>query len=134
MKEELDDYNWKEVFSAAGVETGSNGIDLTRAIPTDTVTSLEPFGCDDVAEILHKEEGDNDGPDWIIVVKLKDGRFAYLEGGCDCTGWDCQSSCSAQVAATYEEIVRFGCSESARTRFNIEIDGEGVRHPAKETA
>lgn len=33
-----------------------------------------------------------DEPSFAWILKLKDGRFASVEGGCDYTGWDCQSS------------------------------------------
>jgi len=54
----------------------------------------QPFNFTDVDKVLAVIEGENDVKDWHWVVKLKDKREAYLRGGCDYTGWDCQSGAS----------------------------------------
>lgn len=38
--------------------------------------------------------GENDGADWYWVLKMKDGTYGLAVGGCDYSGWDCQSSLS----------------------------------------
>jgi hypothetical protein len=38
--------------------------------------------------ILAVWEGENDGDDWRWVVRRTDGKFVYVQGGCDYTGWD----------------------------------------------
>lgn len=55
----------------------------------DVIGSIsgDNFSKDDVEEVLHHVNGENDGPDWAAVFKLKDGRYASIEGGCDFTGW-----------------------------------------------
>ena len=50
------------------------------------------FTIEDVKKVLAIIEGENDGPDWHWILLLNDDRFIYLRGGCDYTGWDCQSS------------------------------------------
>ena len=40
-----------------------------------------------VAEVC----GENDDYGWHWILQMKDGMFRYAEGGCDYTGWDCQS-------------------------------------------
>ena len=40
-----------------------------------------------VAEVC----GANDEDSWYWILQLKDGSFAWAEGSCDYTGWDCQS-------------------------------------------
>lgn len=51
----------------------------------------QSFTAEDIAHVLAVWEGENDGDDWRWVIALNDGRFAFLQGGCDYTGWDCQS-------------------------------------------
>lgn len=41
-----------------------------------------------VAEVC----GENDGFSWYWILQMRDGTFANAQGGCDYTGWDCQSS------------------------------------------
>jgi hypothetical protein len=50
------------------------------------------FALDDVAEVLGSVDGGNDslspwGGGWVAVLRLNDGRYAYLTAGCDYTGW-----------------------------------------------
>jgi hypothetical protein len=35
--------------------------------------------------------GENDEAYWHWILKMKDGKYGYAVGGCDYTGWDCQS-------------------------------------------
>jgi len=50
--------------------------------------NAQPFNLLDVERALAVIEGEHDGPDWHWIVVLRDGRFVYLTGGCDYTGWD----------------------------------------------
>jgi len=61
---------------------------------------ISKFGVEDVCDVLAVIEGENDGENWHWLLLLNDGTFAYLTGGCDYTGWDCQSWASAEVGAT----------------------------------
>lgn len=36
----------------------------------------------------------NDGPTFVWLVWINDGRTFYVQGWCDFTGWDCQSGSS----------------------------------------
>ena len=62
----------------------------------------QPFTIDDIAKVLAVHEGANDGDDWRWVLSLNDGRFVFLQGWCDYTGWDCQSDASSAFADTPE--------------------------------
>ena len=76
MLPELDICDWEEVFKYATPDSVvGESVDTT------------PFSRDDVVQILHSEEGENDGPDWIVAGILQDGRYFVLRAGCDYTGW-----------------------------------------------
>jgi hypothetical protein len=67
-----------------------------RGIDYDLYTCLEynpqkGFNVEDIKKVLAVWEGENDGDDWRWVLELNDGRYVFLQGGCDYTGWDCQS-------------------------------------------
>jgi hypothetical protein len=47
-------------------------------------------------------EGENDEKDWHWLVLLENGKVAYIRGGCDYTGWDCQSF--VDVEGEYQSI------------------------------
>lgn len=70
---------------------------------------LDNFNKDDILNVLAVWEGQNDGDSWRWIVELNNGKFAYLIGWCDYTGWDCQSGLddlladSAEQAANFEE-------------------------------
>lgn len=119
MIEQLNNYDWAEVF---GEGTGGNctPINPQPALPSYN-GSLATFSREDVAEIFQQEGGENDGDEWIIYGRLKDGRYFSARGGCDYTGWDCRASNSGCVAETRDDIIRFGLTDEDRRRFKIEL-------------
>ena len=77
ITDRFDDYDWKEVFKYGDRPTLVNGASC----------STDGFDLDSVEAFLWADEGENDGANWIAVVRLKDGRFASIRAGCDYTGW-----------------------------------------------
>lgn len=102
-----EDYDWKEAFV------------FTSNIRTATGCDKASFDIDDVQDVIAADCGENDGDSWMMVGKLKDGRFFFLDAWCDYTGWDCQSGGDAQVANTLENLKRYGMTEEARGRLNL---------------
>lgn len=119
MLKELDTRDWKEAFAYIGETSPYDNYPTTHppvAVLTNNAVSTEPVTREDVVEIIAVEEGQNDGPHWIGVFRLRDGRYASLDAGCDYTGWDCQANGDGFVAATLNEIINFGLTDSARQR------------------
>lgn len=76
-----------------------------------------PFSLDDVAEVLASEHHSDEGyaqVNIVAVFRLKDGRYATLEGGCDTTGWDCRSDARGDVRDTLGEAVLMGLTPEQR--------------------
>ncbi len=79
-----------------------------RGIDYDLVAALEynpdaGITVDQIDKVLAVVEGERDESDWRWILKLKKGapaKFAFLQGGCDYTGWDCQSWAKAEFAST----------------------------------
>jgi hypothetical protein len=87
MPHVLVGYDWDQAFGYAG-QIGTYGTGSPApALPGDAV-SVEPFGRKDVVRVVALSEGENDGPNWLCVGELRDGRFFALDAGCDYTGWD----------------------------------------------
>jgi len=68
---------------------------------------------EDKANLFHlwaQIPGEADGPDWYWVVEMrseyKGKKFALVVGGCDYTGWDCQSSAKIFFFDTIEEAAQ----------------------------
>ncbi|RJQ33869.1 hypothetical protein C4568_03650 [Candidatus Parcubacteria bacterium] len=59
----------------------------------------------DIDNVLAAVYGENDGADWHYIVLMKDGEHAYISGGCDYTGWDCQASASLVKKGSLDEVV-----------------------------
>lgn len=76
---------------------------------------------EDVVEILAMNEGENDGANWLMVVKLNDGRYSFLSAGCDYTGWDCQAGGSSCEKDTLDELIRFGMGQEDRDRLGYTL-------------
>ena len=70
-----------------------------------------------MAEVLVADEGENDERDWIAIVRLNDGRFAFVSAGCDYTGWGCQESGQVWVSDSLANLWQFGVTQDARARF-----------------
>ena len=121
MLKELDEYGWREAFGFAGEQdTFADQVVIEPCNPTGRY-DLSPFTREDVTSICKMDEGDNDGPDWIIYGQLKDGRWFFLSAGCDYTGWDCRGWGNAEIGASQEEIERFSLSDEERKRFGITL-------------
>ena len=58
------------------------------------------FTVGDIAHVLAEIPGANEEIDWHWIVYLKNKQYVYITGGCDNTGWDCQSSASSKFATT----------------------------------
>ena len=89
MIPELDTYDWHSAFSYAGEDgsdTHADGASIRISVPGSGVPT-HPFTREDVTEILGTRVGENDESDWLIAGKLRDGRYFFLEAGCDYTGW-----------------------------------------------
>jgi hypothetical protein len=118
--EELNDddaYDWREAFAYAGKDRGNGeGVPMLCA---GADCSAEPFGRADVATIIAAVDGENDGPEWLICGRLKDGRWFALSAGCDYTGWDCQAGGQAWVSDTKANLIAFGLSDEARRRLDL---------------
>lgn len=80
-----------------------------RGLDYDLCACLEynpqSFSVTDIDKVLAVWEGQNDGDDWRWVLRLTDGRFVFLQGGCDYTGWDCVSSATSEFAASADAAV-----------------------------
>ena len=74
-----------------------------------------------------KEDGENDGDEWIAVFRLKDGKFAYLEAGCDFTGWDCQAGGVSYTADSLEALCRNYIPEKGCSRLGMTHNGKRIK-------
>lgn len=86
MVELLNDDDWRQAFGYAGESGVENGPEVVEAIPGVGI-STAPFTREDVAEVFFADEGEPDGPDWVIAGRLNDGRYFGLRARRDNTGW-----------------------------------------------
>ncbi len=124
LPEEIRGYDWEHAFQCCGpAEEDSSCFNdpcVSAAIDKAHV-SIAPFQRVDVAEILAAEEGENDGPNWIGVFRLKDGRYAFLSAGCDYTGWDCRSGGHAIVDDDLDHLIQLGLGADDRARLKLPV-------------
>ena len=66
-----------------------------RSIDYDLFACLtfnpQPFKLIDIDKVLAVFEGEHDSKEGHWVIRLDDNRYLYLRGGCNYTGWDCNS-------------------------------------------
>lgn len=83
-----------------------------------------------VDEVLAAVSGENDGPEWVAVVKLGEpySKYAVVAAGCDYTGWDCQASGVVEFYETADEA----CSCMALGNDQRDRLGEQLRQRESE--
>lgn len=88
IPDDLDGYGFGESFGGAGEEGHymSGGIPERAGVVGEA--NGEPFTRMDVAYVIAYVDGEPDEDSWMCIVELHDGRFGYVEGGCDYTGFD----------------------------------------------
>lgn len=79
---------------------------------------------DDVEEVLGSVEGENDGPDWVGVFKLKDGRFMVVRAGCDYTGFGCRDGGSSDFSDDIRHLERYCLTDDERFRLGVKLGEE----------
>lgn len=104
-----EDWDWQEAFAygktiRSAHQCYEGGFDMYK-----------------VAEVIAASPGENDGPQWLMAGKLKDGRFFFLAAGCDYTGWDCQAVGDGCVADTLPNLIRFCIPEEDRNRLGLTV-------------
>ncbi len=119
LEEIQNSYDWEEAFGEGRVGNCTGDVESLDGTPTNPVLR------EDIAEVLASVNGENDGDSWICIVKMKDGRFACVEGSCDYTGWDCQAGNTITVASSFESLLASGVTPAWARRL-------GVEHPANE--
>lgn len=80
---------------------------------------------DVITNIYAVIEGKNDEDDWHWLVGLKSGKFAYITGGCDYTGWDCRSNITIREFDKDQQIVVpliDNCNKSPAKEFKSAIE------------
>lgn len=87
MHPELAAYDWRAVFAYAGEPDAGDGSASVKPAPPAAAVDVSPFSRWDVADVYGTSEGENDGRNWLVYGRLSDGRYFFLEAGCDYTGW-----------------------------------------------
>lgn len=98
-----------------------DGIGLDGDLQSCLQYNPQGFALRDIEKVLAVYEGENDGEDWSWILKLKDGRIALLVGGCDYTGWDCQSSADTSFHASPEGAAAAADEGSVRSSLTEQI-------------
>lgn len=127
MIKALDDDNWAHIFKMCCGERNDSHLGSGPVRPPISSvighqTSVAHFTRNDVSVVVAKSDGENYGPSWLALVKLKDGRFVFIEAGCDYTGWDCMGNHGVcMVGPSLEVMLRLGLTDDARARLSEQI-------------
>lgn len=120
----------REERDAWNAEKAKRGIDYDLEACLE-YNPQQGFDVSDIERVVAVWEGERDEEDWRWVLELKDKRFVLLVGGCDYTGWDCQSSAESYVEKTAEDaaaLVKIMEFFSWRDRpNNVEVSQELLR-------
>lgn len=101
----------------------------------DLASALHCNGGDEwikrIERVVLELTGENDGPEWHWIVKLTDGRYAYVAGGCDYTGWDCSSHCDVHEADTLDGALALAPQDERRV-FEEMVERDEPRRDTKQ--
>lgn len=94
----------------------------------------QPFELTDIEKVLSVWEGENDGDDWRWILKLtkkasekfEGNRFVFLQGGCDYTGWDCQSWGKSEFAKTALKAAEISNTAPKNATYQEAVIGMGM--------
>lgn len=106
----LDTFDWNHIF---------NHYAVPAPVPGDTVLTTPFASRAAVDSIFYQREGEPDGENWELAGRLKDGRWFYIEAGCDYTGWGCQEGGHSVVASTKPKLIRLGLGKEQRIRAGV---------------
>lgn len=67
----------------------------------------QSFTIDAVAQVLAVWEGEPEEDDWRWILELKNGRYAYMQGGSAYSGWDCGGSAYSVCVDTIADALRW---------------------------
>ena len=65
-----------------------------------------------VVDVLAEVPGEADESCWHAVIKLANGKYGYLTGWCDYTGWSCQDGANFTEAKTAIEAAKLAKSNN----------------------
>lgn len=108
---------WSEIFRGAGT------IIRSPVIETLDGASDAPIRCEDVVEIRHYADGRGDGPPWVCVVRLRDGRWAYVAHVVQITG---EVYSTIIVAPSLSTLWWSAVTDADRDRFFEQMSDEEI--------
>lgn len=79
------------------------------------------FNVDNIKDVLAVWEGENDRDAWRWILKLNDGRFVFLKGACDYTGWDCQSWANSYFTSSPIEACLYEKNEENNWNYDPDV-------------
>lgn len=80
-----------------------------------------------IAKVVVSLDDGTDETNWHWIVQLVDGKFAYVSGGHDYTGWDCQSDCDWEDAETFDDAMKLTPQDERRVFEDMIAKGEEHR-------
>lgn len=72
--------DWRTLWTGDGMNSPTDWTDLENR-------PVEAPPMADIDAVLLLRDGENDGPSWCGLFHIKDGRYVWIDGGCDYTGW-----------------------------------------------
>jgi hypothetical protein len=121
LPERIRSYDWAAVFEFCGPIEGDSShccgneeINVSAAL--GSTASPAPFQRVDVADVIACSDGEHEDRSWVLVARLKDGRFAFVSASCDYTGWDCRSGGYAIVSHDLDHLKQFGIGADEMVR------------------
>lgn len=113
--------HWRDKDNNYAMDWGNAFIEAAsdiRTIPGEDC-SRHIFDIDDIVDVVASIHGEADEEDWLALVELEDGRFAFVSAGCAYSGWDAGRSGSVLVSWDKDKLISVGMSSEERLRMGL---------------
>lgn len=113
IQELFQQYGFSDTFEMA---RGS-----LKKVDNNEDISTKSIGIGDIESVIAYDEGQNDGENWIFILKIYDGRYVFMSAGADYTGFGCQQWINnSDISYSLATLINFSLTDEDRSRLNIE--------------
>jgi hypothetical protein len=131
----------QELFQQYGFgDTFEMGCGDLKKIDNNEEISTHSIKVDDIESVISYDEGQNDGDNWIFIIKTYDGRYVFMSAGADYTGFGCQQWLNnSDISYSLTTLINFSLTDEDRSRLNadailIHLEKEQLEEVIKDSS
>lgn len=111
------DFSWEEAFEYAIEADAKGGVKFGPVMgeeKNETLSEKEMLDYKRFEKVFFFQQGENDGPPWIFLVKHLNGYYVYFSAWCDYTGFECQGGKTIEYSRSWQRMWNLGLTDEVR--------------------